>query len=190
MVNTIGPDSRPPIPEREETEKRSHYRAEAGRFKAGVYEEHPKRNMMGNPGGYGSVGGAKVVRSQFLNGAGHRFGNEAENIDYDVPNFGRGRTEFSQRIDLSNINNIGERNNFAERGERVKRAGVKPGNQPSEEHENPFFFNNKNNANNLNNVTGSYVRGPAGNKNDEYLRKTYNYYGEYRDKSLVTDFVN
>ncbi len=43
-----------------------------------------------------------------------------------------------------------------------------------------FYYNNKNNAN----ETGSYVRS-GGQKNEEYMRKTYNFYGDYREKLNV-----
>jgi len=122
------------------------------------------------------------------------FGRATEGIkrpqQLDVPNFGRGREEFSQRVDISRMNNNQEPLPNFGRQENVKRSGMPMKQQipTQEDQNNPFLFNNKNNNNNVNNLTGSYVR-PGGNKNnDDYLRKTYNYYGEYRDKSNVKFF--
>ena len=145
-----------------------------------AYEEPPKRSLMTRPQyevphfGREDVNLRMEGATQFQ-GTGPQTGQ----VQYDVPKFGGSQEEFSKRVDITRIDNQEPRANFG-RGEKVKRSGF---NQGQEEQGNQFYFNNKGGQNQAN-LTGSYVRA-GGNKNDEYLRKTYNYYGEYRDKSNV-----
>lgn len=110
-------------------------------------------------------------------------------LQYDVPRFGRGPEEFSQRVDITRINNQEPVANFG-RGEKIKRGGFNPNQGPEEPNNqnNQFYFNNRGGQNTGANLTGSYVRA-TGNRNEEYLRKTYNYYGEYHDKSTVKIYL-
>ena len=109
-------------------------------------------------------------------------------LQYDVPRFGGGPEGFSQRMDITRINNQEPVANYG-RSEKIKRGGFNPNQGPEESNNqsNQFYFNNKG-QNSGTNLTGSYVRA-TGNKNEEYLRKTYNYYGEYRDKSNVRIYL-
>ena len=110
-------------------------------------------------------------------------------VQYDVPRFGRGPEEFNQKVDITRINNQEPVANFG-RGEKIKRGGFNPNQGPEEPNNqnNQFYFNNRGGQNSGANLTGSYVRA-TGNRNEEYLRKTYNYYGEYRDKSAVRIYL-
>ena len=104
------------------------------------------------------------------------------NFREEGPPLNQGREEFNRREPNRNFREEAPlhqgREEFTKRGDLSKML------KPNKEGTGEFYFNNKNNAN----VTGSYVRS-GGNKNEEYMRKTYNYYGDYRDKLNVFIFI-
>lgn len=204
LANTIIPNGISP-PEHEEHAKRSFRRPEGPNmnFQGGNIriegpnsklstndfpQKNPNISLQYDVPNFGRGGNLNLKFQTGENQMG-RYEVPRENLSlkpqYDVPRFGRGPEEFSQRVDITRINNQEPVANFG-RGEKVKRAGFNP-NQGQEEQNNQnnqFYFNNRGGQNSGANLTGSYVRA-TGNRNEEYLRKTYNYYGEYRDKSTV-----
>lgn len=108
------------------------------------------------------------------------FRNPQENIlikNGEINQSFKGNTNF-----LNNSQNAG-----GHREETAKRShNITNDNQKRVDQQNDFYFNNNNNNEKRAMAGGasSYVKGNL-NKNTEYIRKTYNLYGDYKEKSTV-----